>query len=858
MPFGYFVLKSLSVVCALSLILSFPLRAQEFDFDYFFEGLEVREDFPTPDQIMGFSPGDWHPNHSQVEHFLTFLADNSDRIVKKEMGRSHENRPISALVISTPNNHDRLEELRECHLASIDSGAYSCEEGAFNPLVLYQAYTSHGNEPSGTGAALLYAWYLAAAPDAVAAELLDSTIIILDACMNPDGYDRFVSWVNSRRSVYSQVVDPADDEFNEPWPRSRTNHYWFDLNRDWLPVQHPESVGKIRMFQKWKPNVLTDHHEMGSNATYFFQPGVPSRTNPMTPEINQELTAAIGEFHAAALDDLRVPYYTKERFDDYYYGKGSTYPDIQGCVGILFEQASSRGHVQQTIHGKLTFAETIRNQLITSFSTLEAALELKKELQDYQSEFFREAVAEAKNQSFDGYRIEAGSDPYRAYQLVKMMLTHNIEVHKGIENDREFYYIPLGQPRYSLVRTIFETVDEFPDSLFYDVSTWTMSMAFGLEAIEVGQSEVEEFLEKPLTFDHYRFEGCFEEIPLSEVGYVFRWNDFLAPSLLYHLQEKGIKAKVAFAPFSVKTVGGDKNFGYGSILILPGIQSVDGGELHRILTDLSSRVGLRIHAVESGLSLSGIDLGSPSFRMVDQPKILMVTGEGVNSNKAGEIWYYFDRHLGIPVTRVRTGRLGGIRLSDYNVVIIPSLRDFPGGSSFGGELNNFLRDGNTLIVEGSASRWASRNNLSRVEHSGLESRPDTVRSYSEIAAAYGALSVGGSILRARADLTHPLFFGYENEEFFVFKRKRWTISSPANHLAAPLRYTDDPLASGYLHKRHLEPLKNAPSIAVGSLGRGRVIHLSDGTFFRGYWYGTAHILANAVFFGNSIHGRATY
>jgi hypothetical protein len=202
-------------------------------------------------------------------------------------------------------------------------------------------------------------YYLAAAEGKNIDDLLNNTVILLDPCLNPDGLHRFAGWVNSQKSK-TQVTDSNDREFSEGWPSIRFNQYWFDMNRDWLPIQHPESQARIKIFQSWMPNVLGDFHEMGTNATYFFQPGIQSRTHPLTPKMNQQLTKAIAKYHAKALDKIGSLYYSEESFDDFYFGKGSTYPDINGAIGILFEQASSRGHAQESVNGIVTFPFTIR------------------------------------------------------------------------------------------------------------------------------------------------------------------------------------------------------------------------------------------------------------------------------------------------------------------------------------------------------------------------------------------------------------------------------------------------------------------------------------------------------------------
>ena len=255
--------------------------------------------------------------------------------------------------------------------------------------MVYQGFSIHGNEPSGANAGLAYAYYLAAAQGNEIEETLSNVVILMDPSFNPDGLQRFAYWANTNKSI-NLVADNNEREYHEVWPGGRTNHYWFDMNRDWLPVQLPESRARIETFYKWLPNILTDHHEMGTNSTFFFQPGEPTRVHPLTPQINQELTAEIGTYHAKALDNIGSLYYSEEGYDDYYYGKGSTFPDVNGGIGILFEQASSRGHIQESENGLLTFPFTIRNQFTTALSTIEAAKNMRGKINDYQRQYFQD------------------------------------------------------------------------------------------------------------------------------------------------------------------------------------------------------------------------------------------------------------------------------------------------------------------------------------------------------------------------------------------------------------------------------------------------------------------------------------
>jgi hypothetical protein len=323
---------------------------------------------PTPKSSIGHQVGDWHITHDKLVQYMYTLANSSDRITIEDRGTTFEGRPLLLLTITAANNHLNIENIRQQHLKLTQKEASTVNIDQM-PIVVQQGFSIHGNEPSGSNAALAVAYYLAAAQGPSIDTLLNNTVILFDPSYNPDGLQRFAYWANTNKSKNINP-DPNDREYKEVWPGGRTNHYWFDMNRDWLPAQLPESRARIATFHKWMPNILTDHHEMGTNSSFFFQPGIPSRTHPLTPQQNQDLTAEIGTYHASAFDKIGSFYYSKESFDDFYYGKGSTFPDINGSIGILFEQASSRGHAQESVNGILTFPFTIRNQFTAALSTL--------------------------------------------------------------------------------------------------------------------------------------------------------------------------------------------------------------------------------------------------------------------------------------------------------------------------------------------------------------------------------------------------------------------------------------------------------------------------------------------------------
>ena len=337
------------------------------------------EKIPVPASIIGHEVGEWHVTHDKLVNYFYQLDQSSTKVKVEKIGQTYEHRPLIQAIITSEKNHLRLEQIRQEHVKLCDpEQSISCNSEEM-PVVVRLGYSVHGNEASGANASILVAYYLAASKSADVSNILDNCIIILDPSLNPDGMQRFSTWVNQNKSQ-NLNSDPNNREFHEPWPGGRTNHYWFDLNRDWLMAQHPETVARLAVYHSWMPNIQTDHHEMESNSTFFFQPGISTSKNLYIPYENVILTEKIAKYHVQELDDQRRLYFTKESFDDFFIGKGSTYPDIQGGVGILFEQASSRGHLQETINGPLSFPFVIKNHVTASLSTLQAAVELRKEL----------------------------------------------------------------------------------------------------------------------------------------------------------------------------------------------------------------------------------------------------------------------------------------------------------------------------------------------------------------------------------------------------------------------------------------------------------------------------------------------
>ncbi|OQD42031.1 zinc carboxypeptidase [Croceivirga radicis] len=823
---------------------------EDLSLDYYLpQNVTYNPNIPTPKEVIGHEVGEWHVTHDKLSFYMQTLAKSTNRFTLEDRGTTFEGRPLLLLTVTAPENHSNLENIRKEHLALTNgqTGASTIEN---MPIVVYQGFSIHGNEPSGSNAALAYAYYLAAAQGPEIDAILKNTIILLDPSFNPDGLQRFAYWANIHKSQ-NLNPDGNEREYHEVWPGGRTNHYWFDMNRDWLPVQLPESRARIASFHKWMPNILTDHHEMGTNSTFFFQPGEPTRVHPLTPKINQELTKEIGTYHAKALDKIGSLYYSEENYDDYYYGKGSTFPDVNGSIGILFEQGSSRGHIQESENGVLTFPFTIRNQFTTALSTVAAANGMRTKILNYQKKYYQDLAQEATKEKSNAYIFGDEKDAAKAWHLAEILERQQIKFHELKEdakiNGKSYkkgsaYVVPLNQKNPRLIHAMFEMRTTFTDSLFYDVSAWTFPLAFNLDYEKVTSLNNAGNAVTALEPIAGKVSGQ------SNYAYLFSWNNYYAPKALNQITQQGLRAKVAKSPFTVE----GNNYDYGTIMIPVQGQNMDSKELFAFLQTVAKESMLDITAVGTG-STVGIDLGSNDFDPIKKQKVALLVGNGVRSYDAGEIWHLFDTRYQMKITKIDTDYFNRVDLSSYTDLIIPSgygsnILDKNGAE----KIKEWVKDGGTVIGYRNVAQWFNKNgflDLEMLKDTTLKAKNIPFDKRSDF---YGAQVTGGAIFEANLDLTHPIGYGYKNDKISLFRNTNIYLKPEKNSFDNPIQYTTNPLQSGYISEENEALIKGSVPFKVKGLGRGKVILFTDNTNFRAFWYGTNKLMMNAIFFGPSM------
>lgn len=834
--------------------------------DYYFGNQQLNSKIPTPEQFFGFPIGSSLARYDKVVEYFRLLEKSSDRAKLEVFGTTYENREQVALIITTPENLKNLETIRQNHLKLVDPKS-SVSNFSDQKVIVHLGYNVHGGEIAGTEASILAAYYFVAANDAETIKNLGETVIFIEPALNPDGRDRAASYFNTFKST-PPVADPNDIEHAGGFTPHRGNHFWTDLNRDWFPLTHVESKARIDYYHKWYPNIYSDYHEMGGNSTYYFEPSKPRSTwNHTIPEETYSvLNPFLAKYFSESLDKIGSLYYTKEDFDNISPIYGSTYPDFQGGVGTTLEVGSTSGIEIETEVGVRKFSRNIKDNLVTSIITLKAAVEGKDLLLKHQKDFFSSALSLANKQG-DRYVVFGDKKDKNLNKLfVEYLLSHKIEVYelssKFSQGGKEFepgsaYVAPFSQGQYRILNAVFEENTNFVDSIFMDITAWSTGHGFGIPFVKtkgaVSQGS------KVTTAPQITKTGVSAK---SDYAYIFDYTDFFASKALYYLLDKGIVVKAAYKDFAItSSTGEQKKFGKGAIVIPVEYQNVSSDDLFKIVNDAAQLTNIEVVGVTTGFSTDGIDLGSNNIKKVDKPVVATIVGDGINWTDVGETWFLLGNRLNIPLTKIEASSADRVNLNRYTAIVLTDGNYRGLSQNFISKLQQWVSDGGTLITAKGASKWAIDNKIATgfLPDTIGQKKPESKRlDYSAQRDVEGPQRIGGAIFEADLDITNPLAFGLQSRNVYAIKAGNYILPRPKSNYATLLQLTSKPQISGFLTKKNLEQLKNAPLVVFENKGRGTIVLFGESPTFRGYWLSTGRLLTNAIFFGNNVSSLDRY
>ena len=811
---------------------------------------------PSPEQFLGYKVGTHYtPHYRLVEYYKAVAAASPSTVKLQQYGTTNEGRPLMVAFVSSAQNIASLEGIRTKNLERTTAGAKG--NGGDNTAIVWLSYNVHGNEASSSEASMLTLYALVDPSNMQTKPWLQNTVVIMDPCLNPDGRDRYVNWYNTMVGK-SFNPSPESREHREPWPGGRSNHYNFDLNRDWAWQTQVETQSRLALYNQWLPQVHVDFHEQGYNQPYYFAPAAEPFHEVITPW-QREAQAMIGRNHATYFDAKGWLYFTKERFDLLYPSYGDTYPIYNGSIGMTYEQGGiGAGLGVITDNGDtLTLVDRAQHHYTTGLSTVEVA---SKNAARFISEF--EKYYRTQNNGVGDVKayvlkMNAG-DTARMYSLTNLLDRNGIHYYAGRGgNMRGLNYlslkdepfslstadlvIPSAQPKGALVKVLFEQSTKLTDSATYDITAWSLPYAYGLQAFaaKLPITGLEEYKKVSTT----NVEGG--ETPYA---YVLPWTGLSAAKLTGQLLQKGVKLRFITAPFS----SGGQTFNRGSVIVMrTGNAAMQ--DLFSLTRRLANDAGVRLVPVASGFVEKGLDFGSSSVVPMKRRKVALITGEGIGSNAAGEVWHYFEQVLDYPLTLVNTTDIARLNWNDYDVVIMPdgSYR-FLSDKIASDALKAWISGGGHLVaLEGAVS------SLSKLDWAIKAKKPDDSNSKEKDALAAlrryddrerEALKdfTPGSIYKVDLDNTHPLAFGYpsyyytlkmDNNQYEFLKEDGWNVGVIKKEKAV----------SGFVGSSLSERLRNNLQFGVQDIGRGTVTYFADDVLFRSFWENGKLLFANAVF-----------
>ncbi|MEI2272435.1 M14 family metallopeptidase [Sphingobacterium sp. ML3W] len=839
---------------------------QNLEKDYYFPaGSRFVANIPTPSQFFNHQIGHSHTRYDQIVDYFKILEQRSGRIKIDTIGRTWEGRPLVVLKASSPDNIRNSEQIRQQHIETINKAKENrIVSNEAQPALVFLGFSVHGNETSAAEASILTAYYLAAAEDPAVAISLAKGIFFIDPVRNPDGYDRYVNWVNAN-AAFPPNGSPLDREHNEVWPGGRTNHYWFDLNRDWINQVNPESKARVSYFQHWLPHFQGDFHEMGAASSFFFEPTkTDAQESPLVPKSTYQLNQKFATYYAKALDEIGSFYFTKEQFDNINPTYGSTYPDHAGSLGILFEQASPRGLFQKTSNGDLTYPFAIRNHFRIALVSIKASIDHRKTLLENQLRFFLSAFELAQKDPVKGYLVDLKYNNNTAAHFKELLARHQI---RYLTNNRDrkvdgkdfekgtSIIIPTAQANYRLVKVIFDETKTYVDSVFYDGSGNSIAYLYGFsyaslkQGVDNGESDQSSAINPQAI-----------ALTRSNYAYLVDWRQEGAAWLLSQLLQRGILVKSASSPFELSDQGRTIGFDYGSLLIPIQGQPISADELFDLLQKLNKRGNITIASASTGYSGKGIDLGSSGFKGLAPQNALLLTGNGISAYEAGEVWYTFERQLEQPILRLNLDQFSRVNLEEYQVLVLAS-GEYTGLSSAAIErIRAWVKNGGTLIAFGRTGQWLAGQKIASFQF--LDGRSDSVVpkeekptktkerfDYASAQGREGTKRIGGTYFNTEIDRTHPIGYGYTQKTKPVYRNHTLFVELGDQAYNNVAIYSKSPLLNGYASAENQKNITGTASIIVENSGNGRIVYFVDDPLFRGISFGNARSFFNAVLLG---------
>jgi len=834
----------------------------------------------TFEEVVGHKIGDRITLSHQILDYLNYLEEASDRVVLQEIGTTFDHKLQVAAIITSPENHARLSEIRDNAQKLNDPRTTSRSEAdqiiTSQPAVLYLGGSIHGFELSGTEGLLKTIEFYTTSNDPATLTELQNTLIIADPVINSDGRDAFAQFNHQHRGQNANA-DPADwsNDFRS-WDglKYRTSHYYFDLNRDWFAHTHPETRNRAAILREWRPQAGVDAHEMGSEREFYFDPPTDP-ISPLFPEYTSKWFEEYGRAHADAFDRENIEYTKREIFNFFYPAYFTSYMTYQGAVGMLYEQGSSRGFAWTLSDGTIrTLADAAFNQYTAFRAMIGLSSDRRSDLLSDYYDSHVNAVEQGRNGTVR-YIIKQEGDPNLVSEVVNLLMRSGVEVHR-LTSDAQLrnvsdrtgdsvgnhtfpagsFVVEASQPRMALIRNLLDPKIEIPQQFleeardrvdrgenprFYDITSWSLPLLYNLQGFSTSdnRSISAELLDEPISNPG----GMTDQV--AEYAYLIDGAQAKALSTIIPLREKGIRLNVIYKPTQINGV----SYSSGTLVVRTDGKSDD---VHQAVAELATRFDLKVDAVNSGRADSGFPpLGTIYGNRINKPSIALLGNYPLAGYSFGWAWHTLDRVYEIPHTIINTTNVASTPMERFDVLIIPEVQNSNELTRYMGEagiarLKKWVQDGGTLVTIGSATDYAR----TALELGNLASWYDD-----EENSDVQRVTVPGAFMRSTMDREEWIVSGYDGDlPILINSNRLYTIPegspSPARRAAVTIA-DENPHIAGHLWSENEERLPGAVFLYEQRIGSGRIISFAEDVNFRGYWRGADRLFLNAVLLGPS-------
>lgn len=844
---------------------------------------------PTLQQVVGHDVGERISSPEEIAAYLKALhAADPARSRLVEYARSWEGRPLHVLIVGSKERLEKLDQVKADLRRLADPRQLSVADAdrlvEELPVVTWLLHSVHGDETTSSDAALAEAYHLLAARGSEAVDtILRESIVLIDPLQNPDGRARFLSHYLLAAAARPDP-DPVAAEHDEPWPSGRSNHYLFDMNRDWLALSQPETRGRVAFALEWFPHVVADLHEMGGDSTYYFAPPAEP-ANPYITAKQFEWLNVLGRENARRFDERGFAYFVREVFDSFYPGYGESWPIFHGAIGMTFEQASPSGLLfRRDDETLLSYRQGIVQHFTAAITTAEtAARHRERILRDF-LEYRRSAVRDGERGPVREYLIPPGTDPARHHRLAELLVMHGLEVRRADEPVKAgartlpagTLVLPLAQPGSRLLRNMVEPTIQMDEKFLkeqerrrqkrlgdqiYDMTAWSLPLLFDLEIVAHPQPSGAKTSAVTLAS-----ATSGSPLPPAKVGYLLPWGSGTAAAVAEALQA-GIRVRAAGDAF---TQAGRK-YPLGTAIVRV---SENGPDLASRLGPIVARHRAEAVPLETSWVEEGISLGSDRVVALKAPRVALAWDVPASSASAGWTRYVLERRFGQPVTAIRTAALRTADLTRYDVIVLPA-GDYTQALGEDGvrRMKEWARMGGTIVTLGEASRWATREKVGLLETTTelRGGKPDVAPAEDEKPKSAPAEepakpfdfqqaiqpdrdapdAVPGAIMRVSLDTEHWLTAGLDEEIQVVVEGRRifTPIKLDKGRNVGVYAPKDRLLAAGFAWENPKEQLPQKAFLLHQPLGRGHVIAFAEDPNYRAFAESTELLFLNAVLLG---------